>query len=193
MHDQHMYDLSTPTHPDHLADITAGLRKPHSPTSEYALARTFDDVDHDTWEAEGGAVNPTREFFDELDAITVKPVLADVMVALVEPDAPVRPERLKGSRMDPYGGRFPWGPITEQHQVGPYTILEYLDDRSNAVHPEDWVNHGRTLYHIYIDGKSASISALSLDAALSGAIAYRRDGANSRAGEYFIRMVGGGD
>lgn len=193
MNDQHMYDLSTPTHPDHLADITAGMRKPHSPTSEYALARTFDDVDHDIWEAEGGAIDPTREFNDAIDTITVKPSLADAMVALVEPDAPVRPERLKGPRIDPYGDAFMWGPIVEVHQVGPYTILEYLDDRSNAMRSTEWVKHGRTLYHVFVDGKNSYVAALSLDAALAGAIAYRRDGEDSRAGDYFMRMVGGGD
>lgn len=181
MNDQHMYDLSTPTHPDHLADITAGLRSP---------ARTG-DVDHDTWETEGGAIDPTREFNDAIDTITVKPALPDAMI--VEPDAPVRPERLKGSRIDPYGDAFMWGPIVEVHQIGAYTILEYLDDRSNSTHSAEWVKHGRTLYHVFIDGKNTYVAALSLDAALAGAIAYRRDGMDSRAGDYFMRMVGGGD
>jgi len=61
VNDQHMYDLSTPTHPDHLADITAGLRRParrnqHGPTSDDFIAHTFDEVNHDAWEGEGGAV-----------------------------------------------------------------------------------------------------------------------------------------
>lgn len=171
MNNQHMYDMSTPTQPDHLADITAGMRAPARVTPE---ERAENDALYARWEK-------------------ASEVLADAMVALVEPDAPVRPTRLPGSRIDPYGDRFMWGPITEVHQIGPYTILEYLDDRSNAVHSAEWMKHGRTLYHVFIDGKNTYVAALSLDAALAGAIAYRRDGEDSRAGDYFIRMVGGGD
>lgn len=176
MNTQHMYDLSTPTQPDHLADITAGMR---------ALMKRGQ---HALTQAELAEMpNFGRPNADLVAAYS------DAIIVLAEPTAPVRPERLKGPRLDPYGDRFLWGPITETHQIGPYTIVEYLDDRSGAIHSEEWAQHGRTLYHVYVEGRSAHISALSLDAALAGAIAFRRDGSDSRAGDYFMRMVGGGD
>ena len=158
MNSQHMYDMSTPTHPDHLADVTAGMRVPaRSATSDDFVARTFDEVE------------------------------------MTQAEKPIRPTYIAGSRTDPYGMRFPWGPVIEVHQIANYTILEYLEDLSRYDQPELWYRHGRTLYYVYVDGKSTNVSALSMDAALVGAIAYRRDGANSRAGDYFMRMVGGGD
>jgi len=165
VNDQHMYDLSTPTLPDHLADITAGQRSPARLTPESNLAAYEKLVEE--------ALTPV----DELKQAVVL----------------VRPEYIAGSRTDPYGMRFPWGPIIEMHQIGPYTILEFLEDTSNYDNPSAWERHGRTLWHVYIDGKNTGVAALSLDAALAGAIAYRRDGADSTAGDYFIRMVGGGD
>lgn len=174
MNDQHMYDLSTPTHPDHLADITAGQRSPARITPENNLTAY------------------EKLVADALAPVTT-PNLTDATNVLTEPDAPVRPEYLAGSRTDPYGMRFSWGPIIEQHQIGPYTILEYLEDTSTYDNASAWERHGRTLYHIYVDGKNTAVSATSLDSALAGAIAYRRDGANSHAGDYFMRMVGGGD
>jgi hypothetical protein len=47
VNDQHMYDLSTPTFPDHLADITAGMRRPARVEHVTELAQ---------WEDEGGTV-----------------------------------------------------------------------------------------------------------------------------------------
>lgn len=156
-----MNALSNPTAPDHVADITAGDR------------------------------TPKREVITPETNLAAYETAVAAVNEIAQTDAPIRPTRLTGSRMDPYGGKFPWGPIMETHQIGPYTILEYLDDRSAFSHAEDWVHHGRTLYHLFIDGKNTFVSALSLDAALAGAIAYRLDGPDSRAGDYFMRMVGG--
>lgn len=177
MQHHHMYDMSTPTNPDHLADITAGVRSP-----------AVLEVDHDTWEHEGGALTGPRVNLRSYEQIVEK--VSEVPSEVKKPE---RPEYIAGSRTDPYGSRFSWGPVLEVHQIGPYTIVEYLEDTSTYDSPAAWARHGRTLWHVYIDGKNAGMSALSLDAALAGAIAFRRDGANSTAGDYFMRMVGGGD
>lgn len=76
-------------------------------------------------------------------------------------------------------GAFTWGRVLQIHEVGPYAIVEYDDE----AHP------GSLHFHIYVDGRDTSHSAPSLDAALAAAIAYRREGANSRAAMYFMRML----
>ena len=87
---------------------------------------------------------------------------------------------------------FHWGPVVEVHEIGPYRFVEY--------HPQIFKNHTGTgayestltNFHIYIGGKDQSESAENLDAALAIAIARRHEGPNSRAGRYFIRMIGAG-
>lgn len=98
-------------------------------------------------------------------------------------------EKLVGPRTAPDGSRFPWGPITQTHEVGPYQILEYRDDRSRyPLTQQD--GHGRTLFQPWVNGKSTSTSWHSLDAALAGAIAYKAEGPNGQAAHYFLRMIG---
>lgn len=109
---------------------------------------------------------------------------------MTETAAPARPEPLKGPRTAPDGRRFVWGPITFVHEVGPYQIVEYRRDMSNAGMVSMYADHGTTYFHPYIDGKDTSHSYRSLDAALVGAIAYRAEGPNGSAGEYFMRMIG---
>src|SRR5512144_1327563 len=178
MNDQPMYELSTPTQPDHLADITAGIRSP---------AR----VEFTEEQLATGTPLPVSPHFAE--ALAGSEAFHRALAASMEErvQKSVRPEYIAGSRTDPYGMRFPWGPITEQHQIGPYTILEYLEDTSTYDNASAWERHGRTLYHIYVDGKNTAVSATSLDSALAGAIAWRREGPNSHAGDYFMRMVSG--
>lgn len=103
-----------------------------------------------------------------------------------------RPERLRGPRMGPDGQRFPWGPIDQVHEIGPYKIVEYRRDMSGFGRSSDYSEHGKTQFHPFIDGKDTSHCFDSLDAALAGAIAYRREGPNGTAGYYFMRMLGEG-
>lgn len=95
-----------------------------------------------------------------------------------------------GDNLAPDGRVFPWGPIDAIHCVGPYAIVEYREDRSTFTPASSWQNHGRTLFAPYLDGRSVSESFLSLDSALVGAVAYRREGPNSQAAHYFDRMTG---
>ncbi|MFN2347095.1 MAG: hypothetical protein ABR616_15455 [Dermatophilaceae bacterium] len=100
------------------------------------------------------------------------------------------PAPLAGNRAAPDGTRFTWGPIDAVHTVGEYQIVEYREDRSNFRRAEEWDGHGRTLFHPYIGGRDLHRGYLSLDSALVGAIAYKREGPNSRAADYFERMTG---
>jgi hypothetical protein len=88
------------------------------------------------------------------------------------------------------GFPFNWGEALSVYDVGPYTIL--------AFHP--WKRDGFTVltgeadktithFHGWIKGKDSHTSWETLDGALAGLIAYRHDGSNCRAGEYFIRSL----
>ena len=98
-------------------------------------------------------------------------------------------KKLAGPRGAPDGSRFPWGPIVKIHEVGPYQIVEYLDDRSSYPRTQQ-EGHGRTMYQPWVNGRSTSTSWPSLDAALVGAIAYQAEGPNGQAAYYFLRMIG---
>ena len=115
--------------------------------------------------------------------------------ALLDTATPARPERLPRSPYGIYGpdGRkFPWGPIQAIHSISGIDVVEYLIDMSNHAGngPDGYADHGATRYHPYIDGKDTSRSYDSLDSALVGAVAIRREGPNTRAAEYFDRITG---
>lgn len=60
-------------------------------------------------------------------------------------------------------GRFTWGTIMAFHDVGPYTIVEFISyDSSN-----------QTAFHVYVDGKDTANSTSSLDSALVLAMAFK--------------------
>jgi hypothetical protein len=106
-----------------------------------------------------------------------------------------RPEPLQGRRIGPDGKKFFGGTIQAIYEVGDIQVAEYLEDCSNhsASQPYAWDRHGRTLFHAYVAGRSTAASHLSLDSALIYAIAYKREGANTRAAMYFERMTGNGN
>ena len=77
------------------------------------------------------------------------------------------------------GAPFVWGTmIGELMEIGPYVILQFYR------RPEKDI-----CYHGWVDGKDTSHSWNSLDAALAGCIAYKREGPNCRAGDYFMKML----
>lgn len=77
----------------------------------------------------------------------------------------------------PDGRDFVWGTPLEESKIGPYKILKYQDGKC--------IN-----YHGWISDKDTNCSWDSLDAALAGMIAIRHEGHNSRAADYFMRMLG---
>ena len=87
------------------------------------------------------------------------------------------------------GGNFTWGEAVEKHEIGEYTIIEY--------HPHEYVNccstgkvdYSKTEYSCYINHNPISRSTESLDAALACCIAYKLDGANTRADRYFMKSI----
>ena len=101
-----------------------------------------------------------------------------------------QPEPLPGPRIGPNGKHFPWGPIDAVWDVGEeYQIVQFRRDTSGHVQPEVWESHGKTRFHPYINGRDTSRTYDSMDAALVGVIAYKREGPNSQAARYFDRMT----
>lgn len=105
--------------------------------------------------------------------------------------APTRPEPLPGPRMAPDGSHFPWGAIDAVHEVGEYQIIQYRRDTSDhtASQPEVWARHGETVFRPFLNGRDTSRAYDSLDSALVGVIAHKREGPNSQAAMYFDRMT----
>ena len=69
--------------------------------------------------------------------------------------------------------KFPWGRIVEEHEIGPYKILEYTDKET-----------GETLFH------SGNESWSTLDEALVGVIVKRNLGPNHRqVNEHFMAGI----
>jgi hypothetical protein len=78
----------------------------------------------------------------------------------------------------PDGRDFVWGEPLKSYEIGPYKILKYQGrDESKAS------------YHGWINNDDTNSSWGSLDAALVGMIAISREGHNSRAADYFMKML----
>ena len=90
---------------------------------------------------------------------------------------------------------YVWGEVSFVHQIGVYAIIEYVCNFGD--------NKGKVLFHPAIrtdkfkernGGKfywqDTSTSYDSLEKAIIGAIAYNFDGPNSRAANYFSKMIG---
>ena len=85
---------------------------------------------------------------------------------------------------------FTWGEIIGFYELGCYTIASYHPWKYEGVqvfvgNPSDEIE-----YHAWIDGKDTSRGYSSLESAIVGTIAYKHDGNNSQAGEFFMRMIG---
>lgn len=100
----------------------------------------------------------------------------------------VEPLRKTGIKA-PDGREFVWGPIQKIHQIGEYQIVEYLWDRSRAAAGSDVSDHGKTFYSPFLNGRAVGRSYRSLDGALVGVIAHKRQGPNSQAAGHFNLMT----
>lgn len=78
----------------------------------------------------------------------------------------------------PNGQPYPWGKIVAIHRLGEYEIVEATD------------RDGRLHFHPYINGEDLSRSSSTLERSIVDAIAVRFDGCNTRASDYFFRIVG---
>jgi hypothetical protein len=76
------------------------------------------------------------------------------------------------------GVPYAWGDIVHIHEIGDYNIVESVNRK------------GEKQFHAYSLRKDCNHSYDCLEAAIVGAIAYKYDGINSRAEEYFMKMIG---
>jgi hypothetical protein len=86
-------------------------------------------------------------------------------------------------------GGFTWGRLVKVHRIGDYQVVEFNPEKSER-EPGEYPYEDTTEYHPYVAGVDTMWSFGSMDAALVGAIAYKNEGANSRAAQYFCKMVG---
>lgn len=95
-----------------------------------------------------------------------------------------------GLNLGPDGEKFPWGPVVRIHEVGDFQIVESRVDYSRTFGCRDPEMHGKPSFHPYYLGRSMSRSSYSLDGAIVEAIAIKYDGCNTKAADYFWRVVG---
>lgn len=90
------------------------------------------------------------------------------------------------------GSRYTWGPITHVHRIGPYALIEYHPHLYNGCVETDAVDHTRTIYSVYVDGKSMRRSAATLEEGIALAMQCKHDeyGGNGQAARYFCAMIG---
>lgn len=79
---------------------------------------------------------------------------------------------------------FLWGKIIQIHILGKYELIECHPWISRSKYDKEKVN-----FHGYIDGKDVSMYWNSLEEAIVGLIAYNRDGSNSQAAHFFMKMT----
>jgi len=66
--------------------------------------------------------------------------------------------------------RFTWGKVIGIHTIGRYTFVEYFGRAYENGHPTG-EDETKPSFHIYVDGKSTSQSASTIESALVHAIA----------------------
>ena len=108
-------------------------------------------------------VNFGRYSYHELDVVTENSI----------------EETTHNEKIDYLRLEFNWGVVTNVYCVGEYVIFEYISSLN-----------GETLYHAYIDYKSIPASYHTLDRCLVGTIVYKYDGDDSKAANYFYKMIG---
>ena len=88
------------------------------------------------------------------------------------------------------GDSFTWGEIIEFYHIADYTIASYHPWKTEGA----WVLTGQpdkdvTSFHCWVNGNDTCRSQKSLDSALAFCIAYKHEGANTRASSYFMKML----
>lgn len=87
------------------------------------------------------------------------------------------------------GGAYTWGPIVKHYQIGRYDLIEYREPVYSKNMRTSRLSRTKTSFSIFIDGKSTSLGASSLESAMAHAIAMKYDGINSQAARYFLRGI----
>ena len=90
------------------------------------------------------------------------------------------------------GEKFTWGELIAIHDIGDYSVVEYHSGKRDGIRIlVDVPDTDVTEYSCYLKGQYIGRGTDSLDSALATCIAYKRDGNNSRAAAFFMKMIGG--
>lgn len=84
------------------------------------------------------------------------------------------------------------GTFVAYHSIGIYSIVEYKakvfdGDGVGLKSPREYEK--KSSFSSFVNGQSTNYTHHSLEASIAHAIAYKFDGANTRAGEYFIKSI----
>jgi hypothetical protein len=77
---------------------------------------------------------------------------------------------------------FCWGRVVDIHEIGRYGIVEFRYVNNNEP-------YGSSAFHVFVDGEGLSHTFPSIEWALAFGIAYVKDGINTRAADYFMKMI----
>lgn len=67
--------------------------------------------------------------------------------------------------------KWAWGGAPVVHEIGPYSVVESVDEKD-----------GRILFHPYVNGKDTNTSYMTLDQAILGAMDERHNGSAINSG-----------
>ena len=82
------------------------------------------------------------------------------------------------------------GEFVEFHTLGEYSIVEYKPTKYDGISPAIPKQYDtESLFHPFINGTDTNTSYETLEKAIIGAIAYKYDGGNTRADEYFFKSI----
>ncbi len=89
------------------------------------------------------------------------------------------------------GKPYTWGKVVKIHEIGPYSIVEYIPwtENEDGVITESVDPKSDHNYSCYIDSEDVQIITENLDHALVASIAYLHEGDYTSAPEYFMRMI----
>ena len=89
------------------------------------------------------------------------------------------------------GASFVWGKLVKIHEIFEYAIVEchpLAKSNPNSC-TLDTIDMNALEYHPYINGEEISCAYNSYDEALAGCIAYKHEGINHNAENYFMKML----
>lgn len=77
------------------------------------------------------------------------------------------------------GEEFTWGEVVKIHEIGAYSVVEFIDNARN-----------KTLFHPYVEERDLHHSFLTLDEAIINAVAFNKCGINFHyAAHFFMKMI----
>lgn len=84
---------------------------------------------------------------------------------------------------------FAWGEFIKIHRIGEYALVEYYPHEFKNCCSTGKIDYSKIRYSCYINENDICHSRDSIDSALAQCIAYKHDGCNTQAADFFMRMI----